>query len=339
MNDKITILKEILKKGLNYERDYSHTIILEEREDRVFINQYIPLKIYKGKDLYSGIHVQSIEIDPEFPDRVYFHQYLNKRNGFDDKVIGLKTPTYEAGWSRSISSIKGNMKIKEREEKGEVLFKDEFSKMKAPLINWDKDLKLNTRKNETTMYSLSWDVGKKGKLYYSISEVLEDCTSRFIIAQELDLEKVSELLADDEEYDYLNFPEDEDLLIPSFIKLMAEDKELRHIIRALASEDGKDPYEASDCIKNGVLEEDISEIKSEIQPEKEIKSQATPQPIREGLGPICGSHPVYLTILLDKLIDCEVNIPDEDIKQIVDYLLINYKGENLKYIINKLTEE
>ena len=339
MNDKITILKEILKKGLNYERDYSHTIILEEREDRVFINQYIPLKIYKGKDLYSGIHVQSIEIDPEFPDRVYFHQYLNKRNGFDDKVIGLKTPTYEAGWSRSISSIKGNMKIKEREEKGEVLFKDEFSKMRAPLVNWDKDLKPNTRKNETTMYSLSWDVGKKGKLYYSISEVLEDCTSRFIIAQELDLEKVSELLADDEEYDYLNFPEDEDLLIPSFIKLMAEDKELRHIIRALASEDGKDHYEATDCIKNGVLEEDISEIKSEIQPDKEIKSQATPQPIREGLGPVCGLHPVYLTILLDKLIDCEVNIPDEDIKQIVDYLLMNYKGENLKYIINKLTEE
>lgn len=255
MKNNIENLKKILIEGLNYERDYSHTLILEEREERVFINQYIPLKIYKGKDLYSGIHVQSIEIDPEFPDRVYFHQYLNKRNGFDDKVIGLKTPTYEAGWSRSISSIKGNMKIKEREEKGEVLFKDEFSKMRAPLVNWDKDLKPNTRKNETTMYSLSWDVGKKGKLYYSISEVLEDCTSRFIIAQELDLEKVSELLADDEEYDYLNFPEDEDLLIPSFIKLMAKDKELKHIIRALASEDGKDHYEASDYIRKGILKE------------------------------------------------------------------------------------
>lgn len=326
MNDKITILKEILKKGLNYERDYSHTIILEEREDRVFINQYIPLKIYKGKDLYSGIHVQSIEIDPEFPDRVYFHQYLNKRNGFDDKVIGLKTPTYEAGWSRSISSIKGNMKIKEREEKGEVLFKDEFSKMRAPLVNWDKDLKSNTRKNETTMYSLSWDVGKKGKLYYSISEVLEDCTSRFIIAQELDLEKVSELLADDEEYDYLNFPEDEDLLILSFIKLMAEDKELRHIIRALASEDGKDHYEATDCIKNGILKEDIPEIKSEIRSEK---MSVTTDSL----------DPVHLGILLDKLLGCEVVTPEEDTKYIIEYLMKHYKGDNLLYIINKVTQE
>lgn len=325
MNDKITILKEILKKGLNYERDYSHTIILEEREDRVFINQYIPLKIYKGKDLYSGIHVQSIEIDPEFPDRVYFHQYLNKRNGFDDKVIGLKTPTYEAGWSRSISSIKGNMKIKEREEKGEVLFKDEFSKMRAPLVNWDKDLKPNTRKNETTMYSLSWDVGKKGKLYYSISEVLEDCT-RFIIAQELDLEKVSELLADDEEYDYLNFPEDEDLLIPSFIKLMAEDKELRQIIRALASEDGKDHYEASDYIRKGILKEDIPEIKSEIRSER---MSVTTDSL----------DPVHLGILLDKLLGCEVVTPEEDTKYIIEYLMKHYKGDNLLYIINKVTQE
>lgn len=321
MNDKITILKEILKKGLNYERDYSHTIILEEREDRVFINQYIPLKIYKGKDLYSGIHVQSIEIDPEFPDRVYFHQYLNKRNGFDDKVIGLKTPTYEAGWSRSISSIKGNMKIKEREEKGEVLFKDEFSKMRAPLVNWDKDLKPNTRKNETTMYSLSWDVGKKGKLYYSVSEVLEDCTSRFIIAQELDLEKISELLVDDEEYDYLNFPEDEDLLIPSFIKLMAEDKELRHIVRALASEDGKDHYEATDYVKK----------------DKEEKKVETPKKEKEDeIGTL---HSTHFTILLDKLLDCEIDIPAEDIKYLINFLMKHYKGDNLKFIINKLTEE
>ena len=325
--NNIEILKKILKEKLNYKRDYSHTIILEERRDsRLYINQYIPLKIYKGKDLYSGIHVQSIEIDPEFTDRIYIYQYLNKRDVIEEEVFGLKTPTFEAGWSRSISSIKGKMKIKEREEKGEVLFKDNFPKMKPLVVSWNNDMKDNTRNNSSTMYVLYWDLGMKGNLHYSLCELLEDGTSRFIINQENDLEKVSELLADDEEYDYLNFPEDEDLLIPSFIKLMAEDKELRHIIRALASEDGKDHYEASDYIRKGILKEDIPEIKSEIRSEK--------MPVTTD-----SLDPVHLGILLDKLLGCEVVTPEEDTKYIIEYLMKHYKGDNLLYIINKVTQE
>lgn len=339
MSKNLSLLKEKLKEGLNYERNYNHSIILEEKGDRVFINQYIPLKIYKGKDLYSGIHVQSIEIDPDFPDRIYFHQYLNKRNEFDEKTFGLKTPTFEAGWSRSISSIKGKLKIKEKEDTGEILFKDKFPKIKPLVVNWEKDMKSNTKKNEVTIYSFPWNIGTGGELYYDLYELMNDTTSRYIIKRELDLEKISELLVDDEEYEYLNLPEDKELLIPSFIKLMSEDKQLRHIVRTLASEDGNDCFEASDYIKNGILDEDISEIKSEIRPEKEIKSQVAPQPIREELGPVCKLDPVHFTILLDKLIDCEVDVPEEDTKYLTNYLMMNYKGSNLKYIINKLTEE
>lgn len=342
MNKNVENLKKIIKEGLNYERNYSHSIILEERKDnRIFISQYIPLKIFKEKDLYSGIHVQSIEIDPEYTDRIYFYQYLNKRDAIDDEIFGLKTPTFEDGWSRSISSIKGKMKIKEKEEKGEVLFKDKLHKMKPLVVSWNNNMKANTRNNSSTMYVLYWDLGTKGNLYYSLCELLEDSTSRFIINRETDLEKVSELLADDEEYEYLDLPEDQELLIPSFIKLMAKDKQLRHIVRTLASEDGKDSYEASDYI----MKEDESSNKSSESISYDV---APPQPApmsenvtssSEVLGPVCKLDPVHFTILLDKLLDCEVNIPEEDTKYLINYLMMNYKGENLKYIINKLTEE
>lgn len=315
-------LKEILKEGLNYERDYSHSIILEEKRKngRLYITQYIPLKIYRENSLYSGIHVQSIEIDPEYSDRIYLYQYINKRDEIDDKIFGLNTPTFENGWSRSISSLKGLMKIKDREKNGEILFEDNFLKMKPLVVNWDKDLKPNTKKNNTTMYSLYWDLGVGGKLYYSLTE-LGDMSDRDIVNQELDLEKISELLADDEEYEYLGLPEDEDLLIPSFIKLMSEDKQLRHIIRSLASEDGKDHYEATDHVKK----------------DKEEKKVETPKNEKEDeIGTL---HSTHFTILLDKLLDCEIDIPAEDTKYLINYLMKNYKGDNLLYIINKLTQE
>lgn len=49
--------------------------------------------------------------------------------------------------------------------------------------------------------------------------------------------------------------------------------------------------------------------------------------------------PVHLGILLDKLLGCEVVTPEEDTKYIIEYLMKHYKGDNLLYIINKLTQE
>ena len=334
--NNIEILKKILIEKLNYKRDYSHTIILEERRDsRLYINQYIPLKIYKGKDLYSGIHVQSIEIDPEFTDRIYIYQYLNKRDAIDEKVFGLKTPIFEAGWSRSISSIKGKMKIKEREKKGEVLFKDNFPKMKPLVVSWNNDMKDNTRNNSSTMYVLYWDLGTKGNLHYSLCELLEDGTSRFIINQENDLEKVSELLADDEEYEYLDLPEDQELLIPSFIKLMSEDKQLRHIVRTLASEDGKDSFEASDYIKK---ESESSNNSSKFTSYNTAPPQPAPMPKEESEETSRMTGTTF-TKLLDKLLDCEVEIPEDEMKFLVKFIMEYYEGDNLKFVLNKLTQE
>lgn len=321
MNKNVENLKKILKEGLNCKRDYSHTIILEERKNgRLYISQYIPLKIHKENNLYSGIHVQSIEIDPEYPDRIYFYQYLNKRDEIEEKVFGLNTPTFETGWSRSISSLKGLMKIKEREEKGEILFEDNFSKLKPLVVNWEKDLKPNTKEGDTTMYALYWDLGAENKLYYFLTE-LGGVSDRDVVNRETDLEKVSELLVDDEEYEYLDLLDDQELLIPAFIMLMNEDKQLRHIIRSLASEDGKDHYEATDYVKK----------------DKEEKKVETPKKEKEDeIGTL---HSTHFTILLDKLLDCEIDIPAEDTKYLINFLMKHYKGDNLKFIINKLTEE
>lgn len=205
MKNNLEILKEKLTKKLNYKRDYSHTIILEEKEEgrSIFITQFIPLKVYKGSDLYADIHVQSIELDSDFPNSLYFYQYINKIEENEKKTFGFNTSTFENGWSRSISSIKGKMKVRERLEKGEILAKDTFSKLKPIVVNWDNHLKPNTRKKETTMYKIHWLEAGEG-IHYLFKEILDDrYDGRIIVDNTEDLEDIKLFLLDDEEYEYL----------------------------------------------------------------------------------------------------------------------------------------
>ena len=346
MNKKLAILKEKLKEKINYKKDYSHTIILEEKEEgkSIFITQFIPLKVYKGSDLYAAIHIQSIEIDPSFPNTLYFYQYTNKVEENEKKTFGFNTPTFENGWSRSISSIKGKMKVKERLEKGEILIKDTFFKLKPLVINWDDHLKPNTRKKETTMYKIHWLEAGEG-IHYLFKEVLDyRYDGRIIVDNTEDLEDIKDFLLDDEEYEYLGVSQN--LLFIDFLELLKEDKEALEIVRLLTGEYVDSSSKEDE--KEEDEEEDFDEEKEDV-PTPASSESTTLQPYTSPsakvsstigeLGPVSPLHPTHLTILLDKLIDCEVDVPEEDTKYLINYLMTNYKGNNLKYIINKLTEE
>lgn len=342
MNMNLEILKEKLKEKLNYKRDYSHTIILEEKEEgrSIFITQFIPLKVYKGSDLYAAIHVQSIELDSDFPNSLYFYQYINKIEENEKKTFGFNTSTFENGWSRSISSIKGKMKVRERLEKGEILAKDTFSKLKPLVVNWDNHLKPNTRKKETTMYKIHWLESEFG-IHYLFKEILDDrYDGRIIVDDTEDLEDIKVFLLDDEEYEYLGVSQN--FLFIDFLELLKEDKKALEIVRLLTGE-----YIDSSSLEEDDEREDIvsstseDEVEGHEEENKEEIVQTEPSiPTSEESGTSCDIlHPIHLTALLDKLVDCEVSIPEEDTKYLINYLMMNYKGGNLKYIINKITEE
>lgn len=340
--NNIEIFKNKLIEKLNYKRDYSHTIILEEKEEgeSIFITQFIPLKVYKGSDLYAAIHVQSIEIDPSFPNTLYFYQYTNKIEENEKKTIGFNHPTFENGWSRSISAIKGKMKVRERLEKGEILAKDTFRKLKPLIVNWDNDFKPNTRKKETTMYKIHW-LEAGGGISYLFKEVLDyRYDGRIIVENTEDLEDIKDFLLDDEEYEYLGISQN--FLFIDFLELLKENKKVLDIVRLLTGEyidsssleDEKEEYEE---------EEEEEDISTSIISDPTNTQPAPMSIVKEvsygELGPVCKLDPVHFTIILDKLIDCEVDVPEEDTKYLINYLMMNYKGNNLKYIINKLTEE
>ena len=42
---------------------------------------------------------------------------------------------------------------------------------------------------------------------------------------------------------------------------------------------------------------------------------------------------------MDKLLDCEVEIPEDELKFLLKFVMEYYLGDNLKFIINKLTQE
>lgn len=320
MKNNIEILKNKLIEKLNHKKEYNRTIILEEREEgeRIFITQFTPLKVYKGNDLYAAIHVQSIEIDPSYPNTIYFYQYTNKIEENEKKTFGFNTPTFENGWSRSISSIKGKMKVRERLEKGEILTKDTFSKLKPLVVNWDNDFKPNTRKKETTMYKIHWLEAGEG-IHYLFKEVLDyRYDGRIIVDNTEDLEDIKDFLLDDEEYEYLGVSQN--FLFVDFLELLKEDKKVLNIVRLLSGED-------------------VSDLTNEEEKVDATESTESSKPQEEKFKNISKISSSTFTKFMDKLLDCEVEIPEDELKFLLKFVMEYYLGDNLKFIINKLTQE
>lgn len=314
MNKNIEILKNKLKEKLNYKRDYSHTIIFEDmKEMGIKISQFIPLKVYRDGKLYSAIHVQSIEIDPMYPEVIYFYQYINKIEENGKLTLGLKNTVSESGWSSSISALKGKMKIKEKEESGEMIAKDNFPKLNPIVVNWVDDLKPNTRSNETTMYKVYW-IEDNIDTSFTLKEVLENnYTGRVIINNSKSLQEITEYLVDDEEYEHLDI--NNNLLIIDFLELLWEDTVAFGELKAyFKSEDKEDTTE-------------------------DTGSPESTEPQEEKFKNISKISSSTFTKFMDKLLDCEVEIPEDELKFLIKFVMEYYLGDNLKFIINKLTQE
>ena len=314
MNKNIEILKNKLKEKLNYKRDYSHTIIFEDmKEMGIKISQFIPLKVYRDGKLYSAIHVQSIELDPMYPEVIYFYQYINKIEENGKLTLGLKNTVSESGWSSSISAIKSKMKIKKKEESGEIIAKDNFPKLNPIVVNWVDDLKPNTRSNETTMYKVYW-IKDNIDTSFTLKEVLENnYAGRVIINNSKSLQEITEYLVDDEEYEHLDI--NNNLLIIDFLELLWEDTVAFGELKAyFKSEDKEDTTE-------------------------DTGSPESTEPQEEKFKNISKISSSTFTKFMDKLLDCEVEIPEDELKFLIKFVMEYYLGDNLKFIINKLTQE
>lgn len=315
MNKNIEILKNKLKEKLNYKKYYSHTIIFEDKKERgVMISQFIPLKVYRDGKLYSAIHVQSIELDPMYPETIYFYQYINKIEENGKLTLGLKNTVSESGWSSSISALKGKMKIKEKEESGEIIAKDIFPKLYPIVVNWDDDLKPNTRSNETTMYKVFW-IEDNIDTSFLLKEVLENNhEGRVIINNSKSLQEITEYLVDDEEYEHLGI--NNNLLIIDFLELLWEDEEAFEELKAYFKSEGK---------------EDTTKDTTD--------STESTEPQEEKFENISQISSATFTKFMDKLLDCEVEIPEDELKFLIKFVMEYYLGDNLKFIINKLSQE